>query len=185
MRWSLLLVACAGCGATIQGGDGDNNPDAAIRDDAPPIDAAPPVDAPRACAGGDAAMVAGDGSCVVRFNTLRTFAAAQAACVAFGARLAIADSAVRDATVRTLAGPDNVWIGLSDEVTEGTFVWIDNSPLIFANFAMGEPNNAGDQFQEDCAMYAGARAGWDDRPCAPIAGVTTPGEYAYLCMYND
>jgi hypothetical protein len=183
MRWSLLVFACA-CGATIQGDD-NNNPDAAPSIDAPQVDAAPPVDAPRACAGGDASMVAGDGSCVVRFNTPRTFADAQAACVAFGAKLAIADSAVRDTAVRTLAGPDNVWIGLTDQVVENTFVWIDGSPLVFANFAMGEPNNAGNQFQEDCAMYAGARLGWDDRPCAPIAGVTTPGEYPYLCIYND
>lgn len=182
MRWSLILVA-TGCGATIQ--DRDNNPDAAIQIDGPALDAAPPVDAPRACAGGDAAMVASDGTCIVRFNTLRTFADAQAACLAFDAKLAIADSAARDATVRTLAGADDVWIGLTDQVTEGTFVWVDDSSLIFANFATGEPNNANGQFEEDCAMYAGARAGWDDRPCAPIAGIATPGEYVYLCMYND
>jgi hypothetical protein len=34
-------------------------------------------------------------------------------------------------------------------------------------------------------MYAGARLGWDDRPCAPIVGVATPGEYPYLCSFND
>src|SRR5688572_15141358 len=137
MRWSLLLVACAACGATIQDDD-PNNPDAAIQSDAPPPIDAPPVDAPRACAGGDASMVAGDGSCVVRFNTPRTFDAAQAACVAFGAKLAVVTSAARDTAVRTLAGADNVFIGLTDSVVEGTFVWIDGTPLIFANFAMGE-----------------------------------------------
>lgn len=181
MRWLLLVACTTGCGAAIGGGDNET-PDAPVNP--PPIDApdpdAPPPDA-RLCAGGDAAMASGDGSCFVRFNQVLSFAAAQAACVAFGSQLAILNTAARDATAALLVGQDNVWIGLTDQVVENTFVWVDGSALVFTNFSTGEPNNANGQFQEDCIMYAGSRPGWDDRPCA--AGAPALGEYAYLCMF--
>ncbi|MCH8310695.1 MAG: PD40 domain-containing protein, partial [Chloroflexi bacterium] len=36
------------------------------------------------------------------------------------------------------------WIGLTDEGTEGTFRWITGEPLIYQNWASGEPNNDAD-----------------------------------------
>jgi hypothetical protein len=184
MRWSLALaLGVAACGASVDLGNQNAVVDAS--DDAPPIDAAV-IDAPpdaRLCAGGDAAMLAPDGSCLVRFDTALTFADATAACTAFGARPAILTTAERDATARVLVGTANVWIGLHDQVTEGVFVWVDGTALGFSNFANGEPNNANNNFEEDCVIWAGNRPGWDDRPCAPIAGVNTPGEYPYLCMF--
>jgi len=181
MRWELVVVALtSGCGATVDGNTA--NPDAA-ESDGPLIDApvAPP-DA-RICAGGDSSMSAADGSCIVLFTTPRTFAAATAACIQFGSTLAILTTPERDAVAKLLVGTRNVYIGLSDLIQEGVFVWVDGTPLGFSNFAMGEPNNANGAFQEDCAMYSGQRGAWDDRPCAPDPATTTPGEYAYLCMY--
>lgn len=35
----------------------------------------------------------------------------------------------------------NAWIGLSDEVTEGTFLWDSGEPVTYANWVSGEPNN--------------------------------------------
>lgn len=182
MRWTVVL-GLAACGASVDPGTKTAELDAG--GDAPVVDAAadaPAIDA-RACAGGDAAMVAADGSCLVRFDAPLTFAGAMAACAAFDAQLAILTTPERDATAQVLVGAANVWIGLTDQVTEGTFLWVDGTPLAFANFADGEPNNAGGEFQEDCAIWAGGRPGWDDRPCAPIAGVMVPGEYPYLCTF--
>jgi lectin-like protein len=149
----------------------------------PPIDAA--IDAPpdaRACAGGDAATTVSDGSCLVLFKQAKSFADAETACILFGSRLAVIDSKVRDDAAKALAGATDVFIGLSDRTTEGTFVWEDGSPLAFADFHVGEPNNGGGQFQEDCVVINGVRGGtWDDRPCA--AGAPAVGVYPYLCQF--
>jgi len=78
----------------------------------------------------------------------------------------------------------NTWTGLNDRATEGSFIWVDGTAVSFTDFATGEPNNAGNVFQEDCVIWAPARPGWDDRPCDnadPIA--TSPGSYPYLCMF--
>ena len=56
---------------------------------------------------------------------------------------------------------DVIWIGLNDELTEGTFVWYDQSPVNYTNWAPGEPNNAGD---EDCVqIYPDGK--WNDLNC--------------------
>jgi len=182
VRWGILLVL-AGCGVRV--GVPGEQADATV--DSPTDTAVTPVDVPadaRPCAGGDAATAVDDGSCIVLFSTPRDFAAADAACVAFGARLAILDTADRDAVARSMIGADNVFIGLTDAAVEGTFVWVDGTPLTFQNFASGEPNNANGAFEEDCAMYSGSRAGWDDRPCSnAIPNATAPGEYPYLCLF--
>jgi|GEM_PF-605046 len=36
-----------------------------------------------------------------------------------------------------------IWIGFNDEAVEGAFVWYDQSPVVYTNWAPGEPNNAG------------------------------------------
>ena len=38
-----------------------------------------------------------------------------------------------------------IWIGFNDELVEGSFVWYDQSPVVYTNWAAGEPNNAGDE----------------------------------------
>ena len=38
----------------------------------------------------------------------------------------------------------NAWIGLNDFAEEGSFVWSDDEPLGYENFATGEPNDFGD-----------------------------------------
>jgi len=42
-----------------------------------------------------------------------------------------------------------IWIGFNDEDAEGNFVWYDQSPVVYTNWAPGEPNNSGD---EDCTQ---------------------------------
>lgn len=37
---------------------------------------------------------------------------------------------------------NSVWIGFGDAVTEGTFIWLDGSPVTYTNWAGGEPNNS-------------------------------------------
>ncbi len=55
-----------------------------------------------------------------------------------------------------------IWIGFSDEAAEGSFVWYDQSPLGYTNWAPGEPNQSGD---EDCTqIYPDGM--WNDLSCA-------------------
>ncbi len=35
------------------------------------------------------------------------------------------------------------WIGLTDEVVEGTFAWVTGEPLVYTNWFTGNPNNGG------------------------------------------
>jgi gliding motility-associated-like protein len=54
-----------------------------------------------------------------------------------------------------------IWIGFSDELVEGTFVWYDQSPVVYTNWAPGEPNQSGN---EDCTqIYANGQ--WNDLSC--------------------
>ncbi|MBL7955213.1 MAG: HYR domain-containing protein, partial [Flavobacteriales bacterium] len=63
-------------------------------------------------------------------------------------------------------GVDPVWIGLTDEVAEGTFLWHSGEPLLYQNWVGGEPNNTG---EEDAVMMTGAGQ-WNDVP----VGITLP-----------
>jgi len=176
----LALVAAAACGAKVDGGTVDG---------APPADVSPPPgDAPadtRACAGGDAAMTAPDGSCFVLFTTPTPYDQAQAGCAALQAHLAKLDTSALDQAAEVFVGTNDTFIGASDRASEGTFLWDDGSPVAFSNFALSEPNNSGGGgYEEDCLLIAGARVTkqWDDRPCDPAA-LPNAGLYAYLCQF--
>ncbi|XP_078699660.1 CD209 antigen-like protein A [Branchiostoma floridae x Branchiostoma belcheri] len=65
---------------------------------------------------------------------------------------------------------DHKWFGLSDEGTEGQFVWEDGTRLTstgFTDWYPGEPNGGG---SEDCVQYW--RHSWNDRSCTDQLGFT-------------
>lgn len=57
---------------------------------------------------------------------------------------------------------DVIWIGFNDEAVEGDFVWYDQSPVVYTNWASGEPNNSGNN--EDCTQIY-PNGSWNDLPC--------------------
>ncbi|HET9987066.1 MAG TPA: C-type lectin domain-containing protein [Kofleriaceae bacterium] len=180
MRYAFVLVL-AGCnahlgsdvGPNVIGADGNTADSAHVTPDASP-------DA-RACAGGDAH--ASDGTnCFLYFATPKTWAQAKAACDALPAHLAKISNAAQNTLVAQLSLNVDSFIGATDAVTEGTFLWEDGTPLAYMNFRTGEPNNGSGQYQEDCLVLAGKKSvdGWDDRPCS-TGIVLGAGSYPYVC----
>jgi Lectin C-type domain len=182
MLRGLALVVCAGCGASLgSGGNGTTDGSDVPIDSPVPIDA--PIDA-RPCTGGDKAGMGPDGSCFIMFNAPKLYTEAKASCDGIQAHLAILKTAQDDMFAEQFVGALDTYIGLTDLTTEGTFVWDDGTPLVFKNWALNEPNNGSGNYQEDCAIIAGARPTkqWDDRPCVVVPNVGG-GNYATLCQF--
>ncbi|XP_040892222.1 CD209 antigen-like protein C [Toxotes jaculatrix] len=61
---------------------------------------------------------------------------------------------------------DSMWIGLTDRETEGTWKWVDGTPLTISFWASGEPNSYAST-EEDCAelRYHRTVESWNDRSC--------------------
>lgn len=101
------------------------------------------------------------------------------ACAADGAHLAIIESADEQAFVAPLVagGPTDAWIGLDDLQVEGSFTWVDHTPLASAAFQPwddGQPDDGGETHDEDCVFLESDGSGaWNDGHCA----VTRP----YVC----
>jgi gliding motility-associated-like protein len=93
---------------------------------------------------------------------------AQAYAQSLGANLISVQSASENADlVQALSNQgyssEVVWIGFSDAVSEGSFVWYDGAPITYSNWAPGEPNDAGGV--EDCTQIY-PDGGWNDLNCS-------------------
>jgi len=93
---------------------------------------------------------------------------AGSACEASGGTLVASTSSDINSEILSLTGgAEEVWIGLDDESTEGTYVWADGSSLEYTNWASGEPNDW--QGSEDCVgMYTSGE--WNDYSCSTTMG---------------
>ncbi len=71
-----------------------------------------------------------------------------------------------------------VWIGLNDYVTNGVYVWSDESLPTYFNWRSGEPNNnSGDEdyvIMYGPVSYPGAFSTWNDEPCGEGVGPCNP-----------
>ncbi len=73
--------------------------------------------------------------------------ASEAEAVSLGGHLVTIGSAAEDAFVYSTfsVGDDSraLWIGLNDVAVEGTFVWSSGEPVVYTNWAAGEPTDTG------------------------------------------
>ncbi len=100
---------------------------------------------------------------------------ARAWCAAYGADLIVVGSAAEgDWAIERAQQIDDksYWIGLTDLADEGTFVWVDGSPLGYRNWDHNEPNDFGvGAGTENCVHYNTERSpDWNDEGCGSALG---------------
>lgn len=76
-------------------------------------------------------------------------------------RLAKVPDAATNEFLAGLIGKDQAWLGATDEKNEGQWYWLDGTPLDYANWASGQPDNRRDREDFLSFWYEGK---WNDSP---------------------
>ncbi|KFO22973.1 CD209 antigen-like protein E isoform X1 [Fukomys damarensis] len=104
------------------------------------------------------------GNCYFFSKSQRNWHDSLTACQEAGAQLVIVESAEEQSFLQqTSKSKGSTWMGLSDLNKEGTWHWVDGSPLsssLGSYWNKGEPNNIG---EEDCVEFKDE--GWNDGRC--------------------
>ncbi|MFO0054042.1 MAG: lectin-like protein, partial [Dolichospermum sp.] len=98
-------------------------------------------------------------------TNLGTWQQAQAQAQSLGGNLVtVNNQAEQNWLVSTFGGNEQLWIGLTDEVTEGQFNWASNETSTYTNWFPGQPDNGGPQGEDYVVMNFGAAGQWNDYP---------------------
>ncbi len=89
------------------------------------------------------------------------FAARVVAAGVGGTLVGVNDADEQEFLLRAFGTVEPLWIGLTDEVAEGAFVWDNGDPVTFTSWGSLEPDNAGGQ-QHWVALNAGGPGEWSD-----------------------
>ncbi|XP_066023267.1 uncharacterized protein [Pocillopora verrucosa] len=108
----------------------------------------------------------------------------QETCASLDANLPSIHSKEENVFVQSLHGSTQSWLGLSDNFTEGSFVWSDETPLDFHYWAEGQPNNLHNQ---DCVHTLGFlnEFTWNDVNCTDCHGFTCKKDYNECQYFAD
>ncbi|XP_010745622.3 low affinity immunoglobulin epsilon Fc receptor [Larimichthys crocea] len=107
-----------------------------------------------------------DISCYLVTTLEKNWTLSRQDCIAKGADLAIIDSREEQVFVNGLLKSGyNAWIGLSDSLEEGTWVWLDGTPVTIAYWQPGQPNSF--NRNQDCGEIVQKEGGgeWNDDGC--------------------
>jgi hypothetical protein len=96
-----------------------------------------------------------------------TWTASEAEAITLGGHLVTINDAEENAWVlgTFVTPPMGLWLGLTDQAVEGTFVWTSEEPVTYTNWLTGEPNNdlVNDPVNgEDYGMMYGFDGLWND-----------------------
>lgn len=90
------------------------------------------------------------------------FSSVKALCTALGATVATPKNAEENKAIQDMA-PDTAFLGITDEATEGQFMYVTGGRLGYSNWKKDEPNDHGSG--EDCVLLL--RDGlWNDISCS-------------------
>ncbi|XP_034546802.1 CD209 antigen-like protein E [Notolabrus celidotus] len=102
------------------------------------------------------------GSCYYISTEKKSWTSSREDCIAKGADLVIIDSQEEKDFLSGLASSGaNIWIGLTDNVQEGTWMWVDGSRVTTTYWGDGQPNSEGNQ---DCGEMV-KKGEWNDDIC--------------------
>ncbi|MDB9489400.1 lectin-like protein, partial [Dolichospermum circinale CS-534/05] len=107
-------------------------------------------------------------------TNLGTWEQAQAEAQSLGGNLVtINNQAEQNWLVSTFGGNEQLWIGLTDEVTEGQYKWASGETSTYTNWFPGQPDNGGPQGEDYVVMNFGAAGQWNDYPnnLSPFRGI--------------
>ncbi|XP_054436403.1 mannose-binding protein A-like isoform X1 [Pteronotus mesoamericanus] len=90
------------------------------------------------------------------------FSKVKALCTELQATVATPKNAEENEAIQGVA-KDNAFLGITDEVTEGQFVYVTGGRLTFSNWKKGEPNDFGSG--EDCVILKDDGE-WNDISCS-------------------
>jgi tRNA A-37 threonylcarbamoyl transferase component Bud32 len=103
-------------------------------------------------------------------------------CKKASGRLAIIKSAGENAFVQRLVTEANLqeaWLGGTDEVQEGKWVWVDGTPFKYTNWGLSQPNNKNNN--EHYVLIITKQGGkWSDQP-----NQSTQHRPGYVCEWSE
>ncbi|XP_036452963.1 ladderlectin-like [Colossoma macropomum] len=105
--------------------------------------------------------------CFSVFTTSANWLASEQNCVNMGGHLASVHSSEEYTFIRALvlnvtSSNSRTWLGATDAVQEGVWVWTDGSAFDYINWSTGQPDNAGSA--ENC-MEMNFPVNWNDVTC--------------------
>ncbi|XP_036840112.1 uncharacterized protein LOC110528604 isoform X2 [Oncorhynchus mykiss] len=107
-------------------------------------------------------------SCYYTSTVIKTWEESRKDCNERGAQLVIINSREEQTFINGLYGPGNeTWIGLTNVDTEGTWKWVDGTPLTTAYWKTGKPSSSLGADQ-DCVAFihhSSDPGEWNDEEC--------------------
>ncbi|XP_039862766.1 C-type mannose receptor 2-like [Simochromis diagramma] len=100
-------------------------------------------------------------SCYLLTESSDSWNAARMDCRARGGDLVVIDSPEEQNFLSTVT--TEVWIGLNDEEQEGTWKWVDGTPLTLMYWGISQPDDGG---EEDCVHINTGGGLWNDFYCS-------------------
>uniref|UniRef100_A0A4W5R1C2 C-type lectin domain-containing protein n=1 Tax=Hucho hucho TaxID=62062 RepID=A0A4W5R1C2_9TELE len=101
------------------------------------------------------------------FTVKKSWEESRQDCLERGADLVIVNSDEEQGFLNNLN--KGFWIGLNDSVTEGTWKWVDGTPLNTTRYwGSGQPNGGG---VENCVLFlhsSSDQGKWHDYPCSDV-----------------
>nr|XP_046263019.1 C-type lectin domain family 4 member M-like isoform X2 [Scatophagus argus] len=108
-----------------------------------------------------------DISCYFVSTTKKNWTLSRKDCISRGADLVVIDSRDEQQFIYKLIKPDkNAWIGLTDSLQEGTWMWVDGTPVTTTYWEPGQPNSYNGN--QDCGEIVPKSSGvgqWNDDGC--------------------